>query len=78
MSYAIKCRVVGAKSWRFLSSRGSNRLRIHAMRFASAEKAQALVDNNSEENPAWEWKVVDLMTGKTIRATNGGSDAGER
>jgi hypothetical protein len=78
MSYAIKCRVVGTKSWSFLSHRGSNRLRIHAIRFATAEKAQALIDNNSEENPAWEWKVVDLTTGKTIRATDGGSDANER
>ena len=78
MSYAIKCRVVGGRSWSFLSSRGSNRLRIHALRFATAEKAQALIDNNSEENPAWEWKVVDLTIGRTIRATNGGSDAIER
>lgn len=78
MSYAIKCRIVGTKSWSFLSSRGSNRLRVHAIRFATAEKAQALIDNNSEENPAWEWKVVNLTTGRTIRATNGGSDAIER
>lgn len=77
MSYAIKCRVVGTKSWSFLSNRGSNRLRIHAIRFATAEKAHGFIDRNSEENPAWEWKVVDLTTGRTIRATNGGSDAGE-
>ena len=78
MSYAIKCRVVGTKSWSFLSSRGSNRLRIHAIRFATAEKAHGFIDRNSEENPAWEWKVVDLTTGRTIRARNGGSDADKR
>lgn len=46
MSYAIKCRVAGTKTWSFLSNRGSNRLRVHAIRFATAEKAQALIDNN--------------------------------
>jgi hypothetical protein len=78
MSYAIKCRVVGEKSWSFLSNRGSSRLRVHAVLFATAEKAQALIDNNSEENPAWEWKVVDLTTGRTVRARKGGSDADQR
>lgn len=56
----IKLRVVGAKRWLFLTSAGGcTSLRVHASRFPSAEKAQALIDANKADNPEWEWKVVD-------------------
>lgn len=63
MSYAVKCRMVGEKKWAFLltSNGGLNNLRIHAGRFASHEKAQALIDDNKADNPEWEFKVVPLV-----------------
>ncbi len=55
----VKCREVGRKSWAFLTSNGElNRLRIRAARFSSLEKAQALIDENSADNPEWEFKAV--------------------
>lgn len=61
MSHAIKCRETGGKSWSFLSSGGGlNRLKIHAARFDSKDKAQAVIDANKDDNPDWEWKVVPL------------------
>lgn len=61
MTHAIKCREVGKKGWSFLSSGGHlNRLKIHASRFETAAKAQALIDANKDDNPGWEWKVVPL------------------
>lgn len=61
MTHAIKCREVGQKSWAFLASKGSlNRLKIHACRFETKEKAQAVIDENKDDNPGWEWKVVPL------------------
>jgi hypothetical protein len=76
MSYAIKVRMVGKKKWSFLTRRGTNPLRIHAAQFATPEKAQTLIDDNREENPEWEWRIVDFKTGKPARAAIGGSDAG--
>jgi hypothetical protein len=59
MSVMIKVREKGRKSWSFLSRGGTNRLRIHAVRFETREKAQALIDENAPDNPEWEWKIVD-------------------
>jgi hypothetical protein len=59
MAY-VQCRKVGAKAWRYLTSRDSlNRLRIHAARFESVAKAQALIDANRDDNPEWEWRVQE-------------------
>jgi hypothetical protein len=61
MDYAIKCRLKGERKFGFLTSSGKvNNLRIHAGRFATAERAQALIDENAEDNPEWEFKVVPL------------------
>lgn len=68
MSFAIKLRLKGKKRWAFLSSRGTNLLRIHAVRFATADKAQALIDENSDDNPEW-----DFQTGHVI-PSRGGAD----
>lgn len=54
----IKCRERGRKTWAFLARGGVSRLRVHALRFETAEKAQALIDENAPDNPEWEWKVV--------------------
>jgi hypothetical protein len=55
----VKLREKGSKQWGFLSSKGGvTHLRIHAARFANAEKAQTLIDTNAADNPDWEWKVV--------------------
>lgn len=54
----IKVREVGKKTWAFLARGGTSRLRVHALRFATAEKAQALIDDNAADNPEWEWRVV--------------------
>lgn len=56
----VQCREVGKKAWRFLTpGAGLNRLKIHASRFETAEKAQALIDANKDDNPEWEWRVRD-------------------
>lgn len=54
----IKCREIGRKQWAFLTANGCNRLRIHAVRFDTVEKAQALIDENAADNPEWEWLIV--------------------
>lgn len=56
----VKCREIGRKQWAFLSRGGCNRLRVHALRFASVERAQAVIDENAADNPEWEWKVVPV------------------
>lgn len=56
----IKCREIGDKTWVFLSRGGTNHLRVHALRFATAERAQAVIDENAADNPEWEWKVVAI------------------
>lgn len=68
MDYAIKCREVGKKAWAFLTPRGGlSRLRIHAARFDTVEKARALIDANKDDNPEWQFRVVDF-TGKEVTA----------
>jgi hypothetical protein len=54
----IKVREKGRKAWAFLARGGTSRLRVHASRFETPEKAQALIDANAADNPEWEWKVV--------------------
>lgn len=68
MSFAIKLRLKGKKRWAFLSSRGTNLLRIHAVQFATADKAQALIDENRDDNPEWEWRVVDFQRARIVPA----------
>lgn len=57
MAY-VKVREVGKARWVFLSKGGVNRLRIHALRFETIEKARALIDENAADNPEWEFKAV--------------------
>ena len=54
----VKCRKKGRKTWLFLTANGVNRLRIHAGRFETVEKAQAQIDANTADNPEWEFKVT--------------------
>lgn len=55
----VKCREKGKKRFAFLTSKGAlNNLTIHAARFESAEKAEALIAANAADNPEWEFKVV--------------------
>lgn len=54
----IKVREKGRRQWVFLSRGGTNRLRIHAIRFASQERAQALINQNAPDNPEWEWMIT--------------------
>lgn len=54
----VKCRELGKKRWAFLSSNGTSYLTIHACRFETQEKAQALIDANAADNPKWEFKVT--------------------
>jgi hypothetical protein len=58
MTHYIKVRETGQKTWRFLTRNGTNKLRIHAAAFTSAEGAQRVIDDNKTDNPGWEWKVV--------------------
>lgn len=59
--YAIKVKKAGEKAWYFLTPKGGmNKLRIHAGQFATAEKAQTLIDENAADNPDFAWKVVEL------------------
>jgi hypothetical protein len=63
MTYAIKCRMHGEKTFGFLTSSGGvNKLRIHAGRFATMERAQAVIDDNANDNPEWDFKVVELVS----------------
>ena len=54
----VKVRLIGRKAWAFLARGGTSRLRVHALRFDSLEKAQGLIDENAADNPEWEWKAV--------------------
>jgi predicted short-subunit dehydrogenase-like oxidoreductase (DUF2520 family) len=55
----IKVRENGRKAWAFLSRGGTSRLRIHAIRFSSRDRAQSLIDENAPDNPEWEWKIAE-------------------
>ena len=60
MAAYVQCRMVGRKQWRFLTPKdGLNRLRVHAARFETLAKAQALIDANAADNPEWEWRAVE-------------------
>jgi hypothetical protein len=55
----VKCREVGKAKFAFLTPKmGLNHLKVHAARFESLEKAQALIDANAADNPEWEFKAV--------------------
>lgn len=61
MTYAIKCRMAGEKTFGFLTPKGGvNKLKIHAGQFPTKERAQAVIDENAGDNPEWEFKVVEL------------------
>ena len=54
----IKVREIGSPTWSFLGRMGTYRLKMHASRFDTIEKAQAVIDENTADNPGWEWKVT--------------------
>lgn len=59
--FAIRFRQKGRRSWRYLTSKGGgNRLRIHAARFDSREKAQAVIDESAAENADFEMEVCPI------------------
>lgn len=58
----IKVRELGDKRWVFLARGGTTRLRVHALRFESYDKANALIEENAADNPEWEWKAVPALT----------------
>lgn len=54
----------GAKAWRFLAGQGNTtRLRVHASRYDSREKADQSRDMLSADNPGLLFKVVTLTKG---------------
>lgn len=60
VTHHVKVREKGKKKWLFLATGGSaNALRIHALEFTK-DGAEALVAENSEDNPEWEFKVVPI------------------
>jgi hypothetical protein len=60
MAYNIKCKLKTEKRYAFLtSSGGCNHLRVHAARFETKEKAQAVIDENAADNPEWDFKVQE-------------------
>ena len=59
MAY-VKFREVGKRQFLFLTPHGDgNRLRIHAARFETIEKAQQVIDENCPDNPGFEFKAVE-------------------
>jgi hypothetical protein len=64
----VKCREKGRKTWAFLTpGAGLNRLRVHAARFDTLAKAQALIDENAADNPEWDFKAVPAIQRRTRR-----------
>jgi hypothetical protein len=61
MTYAVKVRKIGEKTFKFVSSGGAiNSLRVHAIQFSDEKKASGFVAENSSSNPEYEFKVVSL------------------
>ena len=59
-THHVKVREIGKKAWHFLGSGGGvTRLRVHALQFTE-ERANALIAENKNDNPDWEWKVVSV------------------
>jgi hypothetical protein len=58
-THHIKVRELGRKSWAFLSSNGTTRLRVHALQFTQ-ERAAALIAENAPDNPEWEFKATPI------------------
>lgn len=54
----IKVREKGRRGWTFLARGGVSRLRVHALRFETAERARALIAENEGDNPGWDWRIV--------------------
>lgn len=55
-THHVKCREKGKKTWKFMTPRGGlNSLRIHAAQFTE-EKAKAFIEENTPDNPEWEFK----------------------
>ncbi|WP_137114154.1 hypothetical protein [Mesorhizobium sp. GR13] len=66
MRYAIKVREKGRKKWQFLTSRGGlTNLRVHAARWSTREPCDTLIADNAADNPEWDFKVVDMGSGRT-------------
>lgn len=56
----IKLKLRTDKRYGFLTpSGGVNHLKVHAARFDSVEKAQAIINENVTDNPEWDWRVVE-------------------
>lgn len=59
MAIYVKVRERGTIQFNFIAPGGrTTRLKIHAARFESREKAQAFIDANAPDNPEFEWKVA--------------------
>lgn len=56
-THHVKVREKGKKQWSFLSRSGTNRLRVHALRF-TAEGAAELIADSQADNPGWDFKAV--------------------
>jgi hypothetical protein len=59
VTHHVKVREVGKVAWKFLSPKGTTRLRIHALQF-TADGAQKLIDENADDNPEWEFKATAI------------------
>ena len=57
-AYFIKVRAPGEKRYAFLARNGTNNLRVHACLFATLERAEAVIAENRDDNPGWDWKAV--------------------
>lgn len=59
MTAYVKARKAGSKGWAFLTPKGgTNRLRVHAARFANTERATDVIAKCRADNPSWEFRVV--------------------
>ena len=58
-AFHIKVRKKGGKSWAFLSDGGTNRLRVHAVRYTSREQADRDLRWHETHNPDHDFKVQE-------------------
>mgnify|MGYP007032567964 CR=1 FL=1 len=66
MRYAIKVRETGRKKWWFLTPKGGiTSLRVHASRWPTREPCERLITENAQDNPNWEFKIVDMEKDRT-------------
>lgn len=67
--YHVKVKKQGEKITRFLGSGGKvNRLRIHAVQFDSKERAQAVANEITTNNPEYSATVADVFKPKRTAA----------